>query len=342
MGAEPSIRLEGKIPAGWLPLSHAEAINLIPELELIALCDNDEERLSRLSAHYKVKKIFTSYTELIDEMQPEFLCIATRTKGRVDIIQHASQKGVKIIYFEKPISSSIQACSDTLTIAKKNKVIMGYGVNRRYHAQYRKAKEIINSGIIGELKEIIIEHGLSNLYWSHPHSVDLILFYANCTDLEYLQATCTFIDNYTPSRINFIDNDPLVENAFFQFKNGIKASINQAIGLNTTLICTNGMLTVYADGSWIEIHRSDKNGYLNKSEVIDSIPEKSATVVAFEELLRCSLEEGVMPITPEEILAGMVMLNGMAYSSLSNGQRVFINDIPQEMIITGRNGNLYA
>ena len=37
MGAEPSKRLEGKVPAGWLPISHAEAILSIERLKLEAI-----------------------------------------------------------------------------------------------------------------------------------------------------------------------------------------------------------------------------------------------------------------------------------------------------------------
>ena len=55
MGAEPSSRLEGKIPNGWLPISHVEAILSTPGLELVALCDQDEHKLERFKTLYKIE-----------------------------------------------------------------------------------------------------------------------------------------------------------------------------------------------------------------------------------------------------------------------------------------------
>lgn len=342
MGAEPSKRLEGKVPDGWLPISHAEAIQHISGLNLCALCDNNESKLKKLSNYYNVENIYTDYRHLINDIKPDFLCIATRTEGRTDIIRYACNNGVKIIYFEKPVSRSIADCKDTLNIAAKKNVVLGYGVNRRYHASYRKAKDIIKSGAVGELREILVEHGKGSLYWSHPHSVDLILFFSETTELEYLQGTCSFTNGYTPSNLMKIDNDPLIENAFFSFKNGIKASINQVVGLNTRLTCTKGIVTIYSDGSFIEVHKFKANGYLALPEFINVGITKSATVTAFNELLNTFYLKGNGSIKPSEITTGMIMLNGIVYSSHHGGIRVLPEKVPADMVITGRSGEYYA
>ena len=110
-----------------------------------------------------------------------------------------------------PIPTSAAAIV-IIKIVKTNNVILCYGVNRMYHQTYRKAKKIIQSGLIGELQQITIEHGHSNLYWSHPHSVDLMLYFSDSIEIKYIQGNCSFINNYELDDDNFIDNDPLVNN----------------------------------------------------------------------------------------------------------------------------------
>ncbi|OGI11750.1 MAG: hypothetical protein A2Y40_01045 [Candidatus Margulisbacteria bacterium GWF2_35_9] len=340
MGAEPSSRLKGKIPDGWLPISHTEVAMTIPQLRLCALCDSDKVKLEQVGKLYKIANIYTDYKLLIDEVRPDFLCIATRTLGRTDIMKYACENGVKIIYLEKPISRSIGDCRNILNICKKYGVIIGYGVNRRYHSAYRKAKEIMCSGKIGKLREIIVEHGRSNLLWTHSHSADVIQFFAESSELEFIQGTCTFSDGYYPVTELLIDDDPIVENAFMKFKNGITASINQTGGINVRLSCTNGILTIYADGTYIEILKG--SGYFSQRERIQVESLQSATITAFQELIDSLNNEKPKPITPAEIETGMLILHGIVYSSLNNGKRIAPEVVPEQMTITGKSGKFYA
>ncbi len=343
MGAGPSSRLEGLIADGWLPLGHLECIKELEELKLEAICDLDKTRLKTLGEEHSVEFLFTDAHKLINEIQPEFLCIATRSEGRTDLIVEAVRNYAKVIYFEKPISRSIADCKRSLMIASEAGVTLGYGVNRRYHKRYREVKKLIASEKFGRLVEIVVENGHSNLYWTHPHSVDLILFFAGSTDLTLIQGNCTFINGYEPKDAGFIDNDPLVNNGYFEFSNGVSASINKGIGLNTRLICEKAIITIYSDGAFVDIQNTTSSGYLGKTEQIKlEAPTESATVTVFRELLAVSKGVGTSPISKEEITVGMTMLNGLVHSSLNGGKRVNPSEVPEEMVVTGRSGNHYA
>ncbi|MCW7493152.1 Gfo/Idh/MocA family protein [Leptospira soteropolitanensis] len=340
MGAEPSSRLEGKVPAGWLPISHLEAIQSICDLTLEAICDLNESRMGEIAEIYEVDKKFTNYKELLDQEKIDFLCIATRTGERSEIISYAISKGTKYIYFEKPVSRSISECDSIIELARQNNVVLGYGVNRRYNDVYRFAKDFIKSGELGKLMQITIEAGRSNLLWSHPHSTDLILFFADSVDLEYIQGTCSFQDGYLPENNSYIDDDPIIENAYYLFKNGIQAGINLTGGFNVRLGCSKGILTIYGDGSYIEIKSG--SGYFTNHKIIDFIPRSSATINAFRDMVYSKNDTARLPITPEEIRIGLLMLIGTLQSSLYGGKRISVDQVNHELIVTGRSGNSYA
>jgi hypothetical protein len=191
---------------------------------------------------------------------------------------------------------------------------------------------------MGALQEIIVEHGRSPLYWTHPHSTDIIVFFAETTDFEYLQSTCCINDINVKG--NVIDEDPVILNAFIQFTNGVSATINQANGLNVKLICEKGTIYIRKDGERLEIYQG--HGYEDLTETIVLDIKVSATTTALDELLSAYLYKAQLPIEPNEIIAGMTLLNGFVYSSLNDGKRITKTEIPQSILVTGKSGQYYA
>src|SRR5262245_2682420 len=88
MGAQPSARAEGTVPAGWLPLSHVEALLAVPGTTVEALGDLDEKALALWSGHYGIAGCYTDYRRLIDEIRPDVLTVATRTPAKAEIIRY--------------------------------------------------------------------------------------------------------------------------------------------------------------------------------------------------------------------------------------------------------------
>ncbi|MES2284292.1 MAG: Gfo/Idh/MocA family oxidoreductase [Bacteroidota bacterium] len=343
MGAEPTSRLAGLLPIGWDPISHAESIKSINDLELTALCDVDLKKTERFSAMYNVPKIYTDYKVLINEVKPDIISIATRTNVKSEIINYAIDNGVKGVYVEKPLGRSITECEQILNKINNANAKIAYGAQRRAMPIYQEVKNICNSGEYGIVKHIIIEFGKSRLFWTHPHSTDLIVFFSNSTDVDYISAICAFDDNYSKDSL-IIDEDPLVECAFIKFKNGVSANITQNEGSNIRIQLTNAIITINGDGYSIDINTEGENkGCFHKLERRYPKSNKSGTQIMFADLAAAVLNSAnVESVSPEEILCGSRILSGIVESALKNGEKVNFKDIRNDLIITGRLGNLYA
>lgn len=342
MGAEPSARLDGKIPDGWLPISHAEALIATEGIELVALCDTDEQKLNHFGALYHVPNLYTDYQKLVTEVKPDIISIATRTNLRCNIIDFCLKHGVKGFYAEKPLSRSIDDCKKVLSNIEQNKAAIVYGATRRAMDIYRKAKEICWSGELGNLEHIHIEFGHAQLLWAHPHAADLITFFADSTNIKSVQGFCTIDTNNIKSGI--VDDDPLVENAYIVFNNEIKATIGQTRGLNIRLGCSEGILTVHGDGNSIEINRSKQiEGYFHKIEELNIVPKKSGTQYLMEDLKNSVLNKTrPLHIKPAEILCGQQILFGIVQSTLEDGKKIDTEMLNNNLIVTGRSGAFYA
>jgi len=343
MGAEPASRLEGRVPAGWLPMSHAESLRSVEGVDLIAFCDANADLLRQRGAYYGVQDLYTDYRELLDQVRPDIVTIATRTPVKCEIIEYACRNGVQGIYVEKPLANSLEDCRLALSRVAQSGVKLAYGVNRRYHTVYRHAKELILRGEIGEVIEVVAEHGQSQLLWSHPHTVDLILFLSSSTDVVNIQASL-LSDTVNRTSNLTVDSDPVIESAFFKFATGITANIVRSGGLNVRIGGTTGNLVVHADGSFIQVslNSAQQPAYYLEQHVIHPLPSKSATVTAMTELVQAITADAPPPISLDAIEVGTQMLMGCVWSHLHDGKLIHVSDVPSQLVVTGKYGDLYA
>jgi hypothetical protein len=262
-------------------------------------------------------------------------------QNRDEIINFAITHSIKAIHAEKPISTSLKECTETLAEAERNNVNISYGTYRRYMSAYRKAREIVGSGELGDIIEIQIQHGKTYLMWSHPPSADLLNFFANGAGIEYIQSNC-IIDKSSVSKA-VVDCDPLVQYVFVKFSNGINGLISSASGMNTQITCSKGILIIIGDGSGIILKRAANSSPLFlKEEDITFTSSKSGTQTAIEELV-ASLKSDEKPgISLNEIIQSQTVLFGAVASSLNDGRKIIPAEINPELTVTGRIGELYA
>ena len=342
IGAFTGDELRNTIAPGWLPLNHAEAIKTNEDIKLIALADINDERLERAKIKYHVSKTYHKYRELIGEIKPDILSIATRTEERCDIIEFAAMNGVKGIHFEKPISTNMKDCNRAIDAILANDVKISYGTTRRFMDIYRKAKEIIRSGDIGDIIQIAVEMGRAPLLWTHPHSVDLLLFFSDAKtkeDIEYVQANCLIKDSGNGKKV---DSDPLIEFAFVKFNNGINGIITSAGGMNTIIDGTKGKIVIAADGSSMGIYKKSKSRpYYQNINRTESKPHMSGTQRAFYEIVNSIRNNLKSPIDPREIALNQQILLSFVVSSMNGGTKMKLHALEDDFTVTGRTGTLY-
>lgn len=342
IGAHTPPHVRAACPPGWLPLNHAEAVTTTPGLELVAVCDTDAARAEATAKEFGAPRWFSDYRKLIEEVRPDLISIATRTDGRCDIIEFAATRGVRGIHAEKPLGRSRAECQRALRACATQGVKLSYGTTRRYMDAYREAKQLLTEGSFGGLQQITLEFGRSALLWTHPHSVDLAMFFSGATGIEFVQATCAIPAEAVHGHV--VDDDPKLENAFIQFTNGVRATLTCAGGLHTNLAGEHGTLTIGADGSWLEWNRkaAPADAYPLAHERRMSVATMSGTQRAFAELAAAVRTGGALGITPEAIALGCDAIFAIAWSSLHGGRRVSPAEVPAELTLTGRAGNLYA
>jgi predicted dehydrogenase len=344
IGAQPSARAEADLPPGWCPISHIEALIQTGRFTQIALCDSNPDALEKWGRHYGIEDRFSDYRDLFESFQPDVATVATRTPAKKAIVDCLCESRTKGLYLEKPMANSIAGARSLVSNLEAARVKFGYGVNRRYHSFYRQAKTLIETGAIGNLLEISIELGSSQLLWTHPHSVDLILFFAGASADEFTVQASLDPASLVMSSERTVDSDPVIEHAHFRLSNGVTANITRGRGLNVRMCGSHGSLTVHANGSAMELHTKSQpaSPYFLESKSIRPDPGRGATVNALTELADSVVADAPSPIDFNSAIGGLEMLLGCVWSHLNDGRRISNSHIPLDLTVMGKTGANYA
>jgi predicted dehydrogenase len=110
---------------------------------------------------------------MLVQEKPDIVSICTWPPLRPDMTALACAAGVKGIVAEKPMAVDLAGCDRMLAAAERSGTVLIVGHQRRFHNRYLKARELIDSGAIGEVVQIVGFEG-ADLLSNGSHTVDII------------------------------------------------------------------------------------------------------------------------------------------------------------------------
>lgn len=122
---------------------------------LTAICDESEERRAWAEKRLKGVKIFSNYEEMLNSGLIDVVMVETPHYFHPIIVRKALEAGLHVMS-DKPAGVYTKAVRETAEFAKtKPDQVCALLLNQRTNKVYRKAKEIIESGELGNLKRIV-------------------------------------------------------------------------------------------------------------------------------------------------------------------------------------------
>jgi predicted dehydrogenase len=139
------------IGMGIMGFNNAETSSQIPGAKIVAACDLYNGHLDRAKEVYG-KDLFVTrnYQEVLDRKDVDAVIIATSDHWHDRISIDAMNKG-KHVYCEKPMVHHLEEGADVIATQKKTGKVFQVGSQRCSSIITEKAREIFESGIIGEL-----------------------------------------------------------------------------------------------------------------------------------------------------------------------------------------------
>lgn len=142
----------GVIGAGNIGGMHCKNIinGEIPNMYLAAICDIDNEKRAYLKKKFPFVEVFSDYKKFLKSADIDAVIIAVPHPLHAEIAIAAFKAG-KHVMLEKPIDISVASARRLCDCAKKSERRFAIMLNQRTNVLFKKAREIVKSGEIGEL-----------------------------------------------------------------------------------------------------------------------------------------------------------------------------------------------
>jgi predicted dehydrogenase len=126
--------------------------------KLVIACDTNLERAGALVELAKTGKAVANFKEAVADSQVDAVVVATINATLAEISAAAIRAGKHVIV-EKPAGILVKQIDELMALEKKHGVCVRVGFNHRFHPAFIKAREIFESGVMGELMFIRARYG---------------------------------------------------------------------------------------------------------------------------------------------------------------------------------------
>ena len=156
-GSGSAIRV-GIIGAGNRSGAHIAPLKALPDrCRITAVCDIERARAE--AALVKVggdAKPFTSYTDLLAARLCDAVFITTPNYTHKESAVDALKAGCHVLC-EKPMATTLDDAREIVDAVRSSKKVFSVGLQFRYASVYRKVRDLVASGAIGDLKYVWAE-----------------------------------------------------------------------------------------------------------------------------------------------------------------------------------------
>jgi predicted dehydrogenase len=163
----------GLIGCGAIGILRASALARDPEQQLVAVCDAEGDRARRFAAQFNAAPE-TDWRALVARTDIDAVIVSTPPHLHAEMAAGAFEAG-KHVLCEKPLARNVDECRAMIAAATKAGRFLATGFNYRYYPSIVKAREILDTGVIGKLDHIRSYTGYSaqdhNHTWLHDASI---------------------------------------------------------------------------------------------------------------------------------------------------------------------------
>ena len=137
------------VGAGYFAKFHVEAWKRIPEVSVVAICDQKIEKAYRLAKEFEVNTVYASIDEVYKNISFDILDIITPPGSHLSLSLQAASYGKSIIC-QKPLAPSFKEAKELVLEMNQSKVRFMVHENFRFQPWYRQIKLLLEEGAIGQ------------------------------------------------------------------------------------------------------------------------------------------------------------------------------------------------
>jgi myo-inositol 2-dehydrogenase/D-chiro-inositol 1-dehydrogenase len=141
----------GVIGAGRIGKIHAESLaTRVPGAVVEAIADVNLAAAQQLAEKLHIPHVYADYKAIMNDPSIGAVAICSSTDTHADLMIEAAQAG-KHIFCEKPVDHSLAKIDKAIAAVNKAGVKCQIGFNRRFDSNFKKLRDLVKEGSIGDL-----------------------------------------------------------------------------------------------------------------------------------------------------------------------------------------------
>jgi len=172
---------------------------MVPEIDLVSVCDLDREKAERNARNFGAQRVYTDMEEMLDKEELDGVFVIGPAPQHYELAPHVLKRGIPV-YVEKPSANKSSEAKELAEIAEANNTWGQCGFMKRFADIYAMAKDIMNREEFGPLRKLYCKFAQgpypqiwgidsakrSMLIGQLCHIFDLVRFFAG--DVKTVQA----------------------------------------------------------------------------------------------------------------------------------------------------------
>ena len=132
--------------------NHAELIAGRDDMELVAVCDLDEDKARAVLTEHApgCNGVFTDYDAMLDSVEPDISVIATPVSCHASMATAALERNIHV-FLEKPLAVNLEEARDIGQAAERSRGICQIGYEKLSSPLIREVQRLIDTGQLGNL-----------------------------------------------------------------------------------------------------------------------------------------------------------------------------------------------
>ena len=149
----------GILGTGYIAQEFARGLRMLPDAKLLAVGSRKLETAQKFANQFQISRAYQSYEELVADKDIDIVYIATPNIAHKDNCILCLEAG-KAILCEKPFTLNAKDARDVIELARHKKLFCMEAMWMRFIPLIPKVREMINDGVIGDIKMVTADFGL--------------------------------------------------------------------------------------------------------------------------------------------------------------------------------------
>ncbi len=164
--------------------AHARGYEASPDATIVALADINLENARAFQREHGGERLYADYHEMLAKENLDIVSVCTWPHLHAPMVIAAAEAGVRAIHCEKPMAPTWGEARRMAEVCAARGVQLTINHQRRFGEPFRKAKALLDQGVIGPL--LRIEAHCDNLFDWGTHWFDMMFFFNGETPAEWV------------------------------------------------------------------------------------------------------------------------------------------------------------